>query len=264
MNKADKQPLRDKGCLARNHLIEKGAVGVRGTRRLRVMPRDDVIGEAADRVHIATRCEKLEGADPNVARCDASENSPGQRRFAPNRLASGHCGKRSSCRNPERRHSLADNVFTQHRPKRRTSVAAPGIRRGAGPLELDVAAYTGAVDDLAKKNGASITELRDESPELVAGISHGERLATLGHQVTREHLHTLRCGEPFWIEAEVQGELRVQPDQTRCGDRSRPEPREKTIRQPRVAVIKFTEFDCLGLHVHHGSSASLSSTRSTI
>ncbi len=263
MNKADKQPLRDKDCLARNHLIEKGTVGVRGARRRRVMPLDDVIGEAADRVDIAACCEKLEGTDPNVARCDASENSAGQRRFAPNRLASDHCCKGPSCRNPERRHSLADNVFTQHGPKRRTSVAAPGIRRGAGPLELNVAAYTGAVDDLAKKNGASITELRDESPELVAGISHGQRLATLGHQVTREHLHTIRCCKPFWIEAEVQGELRIQPNQTRCGDRSRPEPREKTIRQPRVAVVKFAEFGC-GLHVHLGSSASLSSTRSTI
>jgi len=121
----------------------------------------------------------------------------------PNRLASGHCGKRPSCRNLERRHSFADNVFAQHRPKRRTSVAAPGIRCWARPLELDVATHTGAVDDLAEKNGTSITELRDESPELVAGISHGERLATLGHQVTREHRYTLRCGKPFWIESEV-------------------------------------------------------------
>src|SRR4051794_37016662 len=87
MNKADKQPLRDKGCLARNHLIKKGAVGVRGARRLWVMPGDDVISEATDRIHIATRCKKLEGADPDVARCDARQNSAGQCPLAPNRLA---------------------------------------------------------------------------------------------------------------------------------------------------------------------------------
>jgi zinc resistance-associated protein len=29
MDKADKQPLRGKGCLARNHLIKKGAIGIR-------------------------------------------------------------------------------------------------------------------------------------------------------------------------------------------------------------------------------------------
>jgi hypothetical protein len=161
----------------------------------------------------------------------------------------------SSCRNPERRHSFADNVFTQHRPKGRTSVATPGKWRRAGAFELDVAAHAGAVDDLAKKNGASITELRDESPELVASISHGERLATPGHQVTREHLHTLGRDKPFWIEPEVQGELCIQADQTRCGDRRGLKTGEKTIRQPRVAVIKFTEFRCLGLYVHCVSSA---------
>jgi len=57
MNKADKQPLRDKVCLARNHLIKKGAIGVRGAFRPGVMPRDDVISEAPDRIPIATRCE---------------------------------------------------------------------------------------------------------------------------------------------------------------------------------------------------------------
>ena len=49
MDKADKQPFRDKVCLARNHLVKKGAIGVRGTCRLWVMPRDDVISEAPDR-----------------------------------------------------------------------------------------------------------------------------------------------------------------------------------------------------------------------
>jgi len=61
--------------------------------------------------------------------------------------------------------------------------------------------------------------------------------------------------KPFWIEPEVQGELRIQLDQTRCGDRSGVKAGEKTIRQPRVAVIKFTEFHCLGLYVHCASSA---------
>jgi len=100
MNKADKQPLRDKVCLARNHLIKKGAIGVRGAFRPGVMPRDDVISEAPDRIPIAMRCEKLEGANPDVARCDGSQNSAGQSCFAPNRLAGG---KRPSRRNPARR-----------------------------------------------------------------------------------------------------------------------------------------------------------------
>ena len=52
MNKADKLPLRYECCLARNHLVKEGAVPVRGASRLWVMPRDNVISEAPDRIHI--------------------------------------------------------------------------------------------------------------------------------------------------------------------------------------------------------------------
>jgi hypothetical protein len=83
---------------------------------------------------------------------------------------------------------------------------------GPDPLELDVAAHAVAIDHLAEKNGTSVTELRYESPELVAGISHGERLASLGHPVAREDLHTLRCGKLSRIEFEMPGELLVQPN----------------------------------------------------
>jgi hypothetical protein len=213
------------------------------------MPRDDVISEAPDRIHIPARVKKLEGTDADVARCDASQYRTGQGRLTPNRLAGRHCGERSGCRNPERRHCLADDVLAQHRPERRTTVAAPGIRRRASPLELDVTAHPVAIHQLAEKNGASITELRDESPELVAGISHGERLASLGHQVTRKDLRTLWCGKLFWIETEVQSELRVQSNQAGRGDGSRPKPREESLRQTGVAVVKWREFDCFGLGV---------------
>jgi hypothetical protein len=114
-------------------------VPVRGASHLWLMPCDGVISEASDRIHVPTRREKLEGADSDVARCDASQYSARQSRLAPNRLAAGHGGKRSGCWNPERRHSLADDVLAQHRPEGRTSVAAPGIRRRASPFELDIA-----------------------------------------------------------------------------------------------------------------------------
>ena len=212
MNEADQLPLRYKRCLARDHQVEEGAVPVRGVNRLWVMPRDDVISEAPDRIQIPARREELEGADTDVARRDAGQYRAGQRRLAPNRLAGRHSGERSGRRNPERRHRLADDVFAQDRPERRASIAPPGKRRWARPLELDVAAHAVAIDHLAKKNGTSVTELRYESPELVAGISHGERLASLGHPVARENLHTLRCGKLSRIEPEMPGEFLVQPN----------------------------------------------------
>ena len=83
MNEADKLPLRYKRCLARDHQVEEGAVPVRGINRLWVMPRDDVISEAPDRIQIPARREELQGADTDVARRDAGQYRAGQRRPAP-------------------------------------------------------------------------------------------------------------------------------------------------------------------------------------
>src|SRR4029077_7586883 len=102
-----------------------------------------------------------------------------------------HGAERSGRGTPERRDRLADDVFAQDRTERRASVPPPGKRRRARSLELDVAAHAVAIDHLAGKNGTAVTELRYESPELVTGISHGKRLASLGHPVARENLHTL-------------------------------------------------------------------------
>ena len=140
-------------------------------------------------------------------------------------------------------------------PSARASVALPGKGRRARPLELDVAAHAVAIDNLAEKNGTSVTELRYESPELVAGISHGERLASLGHPVAREDLHTLRCGKLPRIEPKMPRELLVQPNETRRSDGSGAKPREEPIRQARIAVVECKEIDCFGLCRHDSSSA---------
>ena len=54
----------------------------------------------------------------------------------------------------------------------------------------------------------------------MAGISHGERLAALGHPVARENLHTLRGGKLSRIEPEMPRELLVQPNEAGRGDGS--------------------------------------------
>src|ERR1700722_304119 len=134
MNEADEQPLRYQRCLARDHQVEEGAVPVRGVNRLWVMPRDDVISEAPDRIQIPARREELEGADTDVAPRDAGQYCAGQRRRPPNRLAGRHSGERSGRRNPERRHRLADDVFAQDRPESRTSNSPPVNEGRPDPL----------------------------------------------------------------------------------------------------------------------------------
>ena len=78
-------------------------------------------------------------------------------------------------------------------------------RRGAGALELDVAAHAVGIDDLAEKNGPAVAELRHEMAELVAGIGHGEGLAELGHPVARKDRHALRRGKQIGIEPRAGG-----------------------------------------------------------
>ena len=71
MNEADEHPTRYQRCLARDHQVEVRAVPLRRVNRLWVMPRDDVISEAPDRIQIPARREELEGADTDVARRDS-------------------------------------------------------------------------------------------------------------------------------------------------------------------------------------------------
>ena len=66
VNEADEQPLRDQLSLTRDHQVEEGAVGVRGVKRFGVMPRDDVISEALNCIHIPARREELEGTDTDM------------------------------------------------------------------------------------------------------------------------------------------------------------------------------------------------------
>jgi len=84
MNEADEQPPCYQRCLARDHQVGECAVPVSGVNRLWVMPRDDVISEAPDRIQIPVRREELEGADTDVARRDAGQYRAGQWRLAPN------------------------------------------------------------------------------------------------------------------------------------------------------------------------------------
>ena len=204
----------------------------------------------AERIHVAARGEELEGADADVARGDARQHGAGQGHFAPHRLAGRDNRERSRGGNAERGHRLADDVLAQHRPERGAAVAAARERRGAGALELDVAAHAVGVDDLAQKNGAPVAELRHEMAELVAGIGHGERFARLGHAVAREDRHAFGRSKLRGIEPEVPGELVVQPDEARRGDGRRRQARKEALRQARVAVVEGKEVDCFGLLQH--------------
>jgi hypothetical protein len=73
-------------------------------------------------------------------------------------------------------HGFADKIFAQGRPQCGAAIAAPGKRRSARALQLDIAPLAVAVDDFAKEDSAAIAKLRNEIAELMPGVDHGDWL----------------------------------------------------------------------------------------
>ena len=145
-------------------------------------------------------------------------------------------------------------IYSRSRARARASVAPPGKRRSARPLELDVAARASvAIDHLARR-------MARPSPRSWREVRTGGRhkpwrdgSASLGHPVARENLNTLRCGELSGSSLRCQASFLFSRTD---GARSREwaEAAQKSIRQPGVAVIKCKEIDCLDLCRHVSSS----------
>src|SRR5271165_7479843 len=120
--------------------------------------------------------EKNKLANADVAGCDAGQHGSGQLAVAINRFAGRDGSQRPSGRNSERMHRFADEIFAQDRPQRGAAVAAPRERRPARALQLEVAPLAATVQDLAEEDRAAIAKLRNETPELMPGVGHRDRL----------------------------------------------------------------------------------------
>ena len=126
MDETDQQPPRDEVCLAGNDLLKKSAARIRGASRFRVMAGNHVVGEVAERIHVCTDGEVLEGADADVAGGNAGEDGAGQRHFTAHGLAGRDSRQRPRGGNTKCCHRFADDVLAQDRPKRCAAVAIAG------------------------------------------------------------------------------------------------------------------------------------------
>ena len=119
---------------------------------------------------------------------------------------------------------------------------APARERGAaGALEHQVAAPPQAGDDLAEEQGAAVAELRGEAPELVTGVRLRDRFGSLGNLIPGKNGGAVRAAQQLGGQAQLTGQLAVEEQQARRGDRGGlpgdGEPREV----PRVGVVKPEE-----------------------
>jgi hypothetical protein len=63
----------------------------------------------------------------------------------------------------------------------------PRERRSSRALQLDIAPFAVAVQDLAQKDRAAVAKLRNEIAELMPGIGHRDRLGARRYDIAGEH-----------------------------------------------------------------------------
>jgi len=135
-------------------------------------------------------------------------------------------------------HRFRYDIFPQHRPQGRPSVAPARKRRFSRPFQLDIAAHALAVDYLAQQDRAAVTQLRYEIAELVAGIGHGDRRRAFRQAVAGKDGDQLLIAQPGKIEVELLGERGVEAYQPGCRNRSRLYRLEKTLGKPRITIVE--------------------------
>ena len=177
-----------------------------------------MVRQQPQRLGIAPRGEILERADTDVARGHTRQDRARQHRLASHRLSGRNRGQRPGGGHAQRRHGLADNVFTQHRAERGTAVAIAGVGRPPGTLELDVTPHAVRRDDLAKQDGTTVAEPRHEVAELVAGVGECDRRRTVRNAVAGKDLDTLTSRQFRGIEPKAIGQPGIYANQLRCCD----------------------------------------------
>ena len=238
MDEAHEQPLRYELSLACDNAFEERQVRLLSVKKLRVVPGQDIVREKANRLGIAPRREILEGSHPDVAGGDPRQHGSRKLRFAEHGLAGRYGGERTSSRDPEGSHRFADDVLAENRAEGRPAVAAARERRSPRALQMDVASYAVAVDDLPEQEGSSVAELRHEMPELVPGISHGNWFGAFGNTVAGQHLHAFWAGQVVRVEPQRHCQSPVQLYEPGSRDRRGLDARVESGGQLRVGVVE--------------------------
>ncbi len=166
--------------------------GASASRGGRVVPADRVVGEPPQQRGVAGRPGVLEAADAQVAAGDPGQDGARQRRLAAHHPAGRDDGQRPRRRDAQRVHGLADHDLAQHRADRREAVAAPGERRAAGALEVQVAQGAARAGQLAEQQRPPVAEPGVEAAELVAGVGLRHRPGTRRDERAGEQLQPVR------------------------------------------------------------------------
>ena len=202
-----------------------------------IVPADGVVGQRAQRRLVAMRGRPFERADPQVAGGDAGEHRARQRLLAIHGLAGGDHRQAARRGDAERVHRLADDQFPKHRTQGRASVAAAGVRRRPGALQLHVHAAAIGRDLLAQQDRPPVAEA-GEVAELMAGVGLRQRPRAVGQRVAGEDGRAVRRIEGADVQAQLAGQHRVEDHEVRIAHRRGRHLGVEQRRQPGVGVLE--------------------------
>ena len=161
VHKSQAHPKCHQPRLPRHHRIEQRQCRGIGGGRIREVARNGVLQQGGQSGGLIPIGEKLKGADADVTGGNARHHSTGQRALiAQNCLTRGGHRQTTGARHPKCRHRLRDQIFAQHRPKRRPTVAATRKPGATGAFQLQVPPATIRPQKLAQKMRAAIAKLR--------------------------------------------------------------------------------------------------------
>ena len=201
------------------------------------MPRHRVVNQCPHIRLLPREGGEFESPHPDVARRHAHQHRALQFLLAENPLARRRHRQAPRGRNPQRMHRLAHDVFPQHRPERRPPVPAPRVGRPPAALDLNIAPHAVQPHMLAQQDRPPVPEHR-EIPELVPRIRLRDRLRSGRHMVPGKNYCARRRIQPVRIQSHPRSQRAVECHQPRRPHRDRLHPREKHLRQTRIAVVE--------------------------
>ena len=140
--------------------------------------------------------------------------------------------------NPQGRHGLADNVFTDHRPERCAPVAAAGKLCRSGSFELDVIAPAVGAEDFAEQHRPAIAELGHEVSELMPGIGLRYGLRPRRDGISGKNCDAFLAAQIGRVDAKALRQRIVKPEQFRRCDFGRGDALVEGAGKARVAVVE--------------------------
>ena len=242
VRKPHRLPLRHQLGGAAGDFAQQLGIGFGTHGQLRVIARNDVIGQITDRLDLVAVIKHLERA-----KADEAWRQPGHQRggffvLAVYRAITAYNAQRAGGGNAERVHRLGAQVFTDARTQHRAAIAAARVGRAPRALQLHFPAFAGCILHFAQQNRAAVAQLRHKMAELVPGIQRGHCVHPRQQLVAGQGFDQFGAGDFAFVQIEQAQRFRAVAHQIGSGHRRRADARIIGLGQTGETVVEGQRF----------------------